>query len=99
MSNKDRGKVHSVKDSINEYLDKYALRESYNLSEIKSLWAGVMGQTVAKRTTNFFFRDQKLIVQIESAALKHQLHMNRTNIREKLNQAIGKEYIAEVVIL
>ncbi|MEQ8360701.1 MAG: DUF721 domain-containing protein [Cytophagales bacterium] len=99
MSDRERGKVHSVKESIGEFLDKYALRESYNLSEIKTLWTGVMGQTVAKRTSNFFFRDQKLMVQIDSAALKHQLHMNRSNIREKLNKAIGKEYIAEVVIL
>ncbi len=99
MSDKERGKVHSVKESIDAFLDKYALRESYNLSEIKTIWAGVMGQTVAKRTRNFFFRDQKLMVQIDSAALKHQLHMNRGNIREQLNKAIGKEYIAEVVIL
>ncbi len=99
MSDKGRGKVHSVKDSIEEFLDKYALRDSYNLSEIKTLWSGVMGQTVAKRTTNFFLRDRKLMVQIESASLKHQLHMNRTSIKEKLNDAIGKEYLLEVVIL
>lgn len=99
MSGKDRGKIHSLKESIDEFLDKYALRESYNLNEIKSLWTGIMGQTVAKRTTNMFFKDGKLMIQIESAALKHQLHMERSKICKKLNSAIGKEYIKEVLFL
>jgi hypothetical protein len=95
----ERGKTVSVKDSIEEYLDKYALREKFNLSEIKSIWAGAMGQTIAKRTEKMFYRDGKLLIKIESAALKHQLHMERTKIKERLNEVIGKQYVSEVVFL
>lgn len=95
----ERGKTISVKDSIEEYLDKYALREKFNLSEIKTIWMGTMGQTIAKRTEKMFLREGKLLIKIESAALKHQLHMERTKIKDRLNEAIGKEYITEVVFL
>ena len=99
MSDKKKNDPHSLKDSIEEFLDKYQLRQSYNLREIKSLWAGLMGQTIAKRTRDIYFRDDKLMVIIESAALKHQLHMQRTKICKNLNQAMGSEYVKEVVIL
>ncbi len=99
MSSKSRGKTVSIKESVEEYLDTYALRESFNLNEIKTLWVGIMGQTVAKRTINLFYKDQKLLVKIESGPLKHQLHMNRIQIKDKLNDAIGKDYIAEIVFL
>jgi predicted nucleic acid-binding Zn ribbon protein len=99
MSNRERGKTVSVKDSIEEYLDKYALRESFNLSEIKTLWVATMGNTIAKRTTDIFFKDQKLMVKIESGPLKHQLHMQRTQLKDKLNEAIGKAYVREIIFL
>lgn len=99
MSDREKDHMHTLKDSINEFLDKYALRESYNLSEIKSVWMELMGKTIASRTKDIFFRDQKLMVIIESAALKHQLHMERGKIRDKLNEALNNEYIKEVVIL
>jgi predicted nucleic acid-binding Zn ribbon protein len=99
MSSRERGKTKSIKDSVDEFLDKFKLREGYTLNEIKIIWNSTMGQTISKRTTEIFYKDQKVFVKIESAALKHQLHMQRTELRDKLNKEIGSDLIKDLIFL
>lgn len=99
MAKKERGKVTSLKESLDEFLDVYKLKSGYNLSLIKAVWNEKMGQTIVKRTKQIYFKDSKLMVKIDSAPLKHQLHIERNKIKENLNKSLGAEVIEDVIFL
>lgn len=99
MSDKERGKTQSISESVEAFLKRYRLKDDFNLNEIKLLWNEQMGQTISKRTEKMYFKDQKLFVEITSASLKHQLHMQRTKIKDDLNTLIGTKLITDIIFL
>ena len=99
MSNKERGKTQSISESVEDFLKRYRLKDDFNLNEIKLLWNQNMGQTISKRTEKMYFKNEKLFVEITSPSLKHQLHMQRSKIKDDLNKLIGAPLITDIVFL
>jgi hypothetical protein len=58
-----------------------------------------MGNTVSKRTTNLFFREKKLIVELNSAPLKQELTLSKSKIIELFAKEVGPGIVEEVVFL
>ena len=58
----------------------------------------MMGKAVANRTKDIFIRDRKLFIRLESAVIKNELLMMRSNIIEKMNERAGSSIIDEIII-
>ncbi len=87
---------HSLGDAIAMLLKTYQLEEKYNNAKIVHLWPSVVGEMIAKYTTDLYVQKKTLFVYLDSAALRHELSFSREKIIQKLNQAIGKEVIANI---
>ncbi|MCH8546341.1 MAG: DUF721 domain-containing protein [Cryomorphaceae bacterium] len=61
-------------------------------------WDEVMGPAVAKRTESIILQGRKLVINIDSAPLKHELTMQRNRIIELLREHTGKDMVDIVVI-
>ena len=61
-------------------------------------WDDVVGETVARYTREKFIKNQTLMVKIDHPALKADLNMMRTSLKDRLNIAVGAQVIADVRI-
>ena len=87
-----------LKDVLKEMVETYRLRSKLNQTKIKSLWAELMGPSIARHTTDIKIRGKKLYVSINSSSLKQELSMGKDKILNIINEQLGEEYIKEVVI-
>ncbi|MEN7550282.1 DUF721 domain-containing protein [Rapidithrix thailandica] len=88
-----------IKSAIQKLLKVYRLEKRYKNAVIINSWAEVMGNTVAKRTTNLFIKDKTLFVKINSAPLKSELNMSKTKIVQLLNQHVKEKVLEDIIFL
>jgi|SRR5690554_4429413 len=98
MSKRREDDLH-IKDAIHQLLDTYKIRRKYDETSLISAWPQLIGPAIANRTKKIYIRDGKLFVQVESAVVKHELTLMRSQILHRLNEYVGHEVIDDVVIL
>ena len=59
-------------------------------------WDNVVGETIAKYTTEKYIRNQDLCVHIEKPALISEVGMMKTELIRKLNNAIVSQVIRDI---
>lgn len=89
----------ALKDAINQMYDTFNLKRRVDEGTIIAHWEKIMGATVAKRTKNLFFREKKLIVELNSAPLKQELSLSKPKIIELFAKEVGVGIVEEVVFL
>lgn len=94
-----RESVTPLKAAIEEFLDRYRLRDGLGQTRVVAAWEKVVGKTVARHTGDLQIRHRVLYVKVDSAALRNELVFARTKIMAKLNQAAGLQVIDEIRFL
>ena len=97
MSDKHNNEV-TLKEALKAMIEHYRLKGKLNQNRIKSLWAQLMGPSIAGYTKEIRVYKNKLYITIESAALRQELSYGRKKIKKMLNEELGEEYIEEVII-
>ena len=59
-------------------------------------WDNVVGEMIAKYTTEKYIRNQDLCVHIENPALRSEVGMMKTELIRKLNNAVGSQVIRDI---
>ena len=88
-----------IKEAIEQMLKVYKLRRKFDETSLVVAWPEMMGKAIANRTKDIFIRDRKMFIRIESAVIKNELVMMRSNIIEKLNERAGSSVIDEIIFL
>lgn len=89
----------SLKDALNQMYETYNLKRKVDEGTIISYWEKIMGKPVATRTTKLFFRDKKLIVELNSAPLKQELILSKAKILELFAKEVGVGVVEDVAFL
>ncbi len=66
--------------------------------EIEAIWESLMGKTIAKYTDSIKIINRTLIITTNVAPLKQELNFQKEAIKLRVNEALKKEEIKEVVI-
>ena len=87
---------------MSELLQVFVQDRRYKLhlfeKKIEQGWKEMMGPWIYRETRAIHIKRDTLIIEIEAAALKQELHFAREKIREKVNEILGEEYIQQVII-
>lgn len=94
-----RGEDINIKQAIDQLLDQYKIRKKFDETAIVAAWPEVMGTAIANRTQNVYVRDRRLYVKIESAVVKNELVLMRSQILARLNEHVGQVLVDDLVIL
>ncbi len=86
-------------EAFEQLLRVYELEDGYLKVKVVAAWHELFGPVVSKRTKEVFYKDRKLFVRIQSAALKKELSMSKSNIIGLINAKVEKVAITEVVFL
>jgi predicted nucleic acid-binding Zn ribbon protein len=87
-----------LKEVLEEMLRHYRLKGKYQQAKIRSHWGTLMGPMIEKYTRGLQVHRRRLIVEVDSAALRQELSMSREKIRDLMNEALGEEYLRDVLI-
>ena len=87
-----------IKQLIDKLLRAYGYQDQLDEIELLNLYKEAVGVMYMKHTKNIYFRDKKLFVKLDSAALKQELQYSKEAIMYKLNQRMGKRIVQEIVV-
>ena len=88
--------VGSILSSILEANPK--LQDGFCKYRIKSLWKDISGEYVAGATEDITFYDRKMIVKVKSSIIRNEMMLIRSQLVYRINQAVGKNIIDELII-
>lgn len=91
-----RSKAEQVGDIVRLFMRQEGLETPYNQYRLVNSWEEVMGEGIARFTSEKFIKNQTLFVKITSPVVKNDLMMVRSSIVKKLNDAVGCQVISEI---
>ena len=91
-----KSKTENLNQLIHLFLREQGLETPYNEYKLVSAWPEVVGQTISSYTGNIFIKNQILHVEIKSPALRQELLMRRTVLKDRLNQHVGAQVITDI---
>ena len=94
-----RRDTEAIVDAIRVFLRSEGLETPYNQYRLISAWPAVMGNTIAKYTSEIYIKNQTLYVRLTSPALRNDLNMQRKNIVNKLNKHINALVISDIMFI
>ncbi|MCB0642161.1 MAG: DUF721 domain-containing protein [Phaeodactylibacter sp.] len=88
----------SLKEVLHKLVEHYRWKGRLNQERIRAVWQERMGRTINDYTTDIRVFGQKLYISISSASLRQELSMEKSKIRDMMNEALGEAFLQEVII-
>jgi len=88
----------SMRDAIQKFLDQSRIKGDIQALQIEDVWSEIMGKTVARYTDKLQIIGDRLIITTQVAPLRHELIYQKEKIRQRVNEALGKNVIKEIVV-
>ena len=82
----------NIKDAVDQLLDVYKLRRKFDETALIAAWPEIIGRGIASRT-------KQLFINVESAVIKNELFLIKSQIISRLNEHVGQEVIEDLVII
>ena len=93
-----RRDVKNLADVINLCLRQNGLETPLNQHRIIDAWEKVVGPVISAYTKEKFIKNQTLFVKISNPALRGDLSMMKSQLVQRLNNAVGSMVIADIRI-
>lgn len=88
----------SLGDALKAFIQKSRLKQGIRAVQIETIWEQLMGKTIAKYTEKIQIVNTTLFIRTSVGPLKQELHYQKQQIIERVNEAMGEKLITEVVI-
>lgn len=85
-----------IKEVFGDFMKKLRMEDKLLEIELTENWEEIAGSLVARHTTELSFRNEKIILRLDSAPLKQELTYNKSALIDKINRSIGRKAIKEL---
>lgn len=85
-------------DAINQLFKQENLDVKISQFTIKNSWKDIVGELIAKNTTEISFHNKTIFVGLNSAALKHELSFQKEMIVNSINKFCGYKLVDTLII-
>lgn len=92
-----RTNAQSVGDIINQVLRQERLDVRLDEQRALAMWPQLVGPGINRYTTARSVKDGVLTFTISSAPLRNQLMLSRSSLITRINEALGREVIKEII--
>lgn len=89
---------YSMSDAIEKFLEQSRIRGSIQALQIGDVWEDIMGKTIARYTEEIKIINDTLFITTHVAPLKQELIFQKEKIKLRVNEALGKNVIHDVLI-
>jgi uncharacterized 2Fe-2S/4Fe-4S cluster protein (DUF4445 family) len=87
-----------IGEVLQQMVRAFKLKDDLTKVTIENVWEAQMGKMITTYTRSLTLKNRVLYVVIESASLRSELHIGRDKIRQRLNEAIGEDFLSEVIV-
>ena len=88
-----------LQNVVNDFIDQTGLRKKFQEQEILLSFKEIMGPFLMKKVKKSYVKNQKLFLQLSSAAFKQELVLQKTVLLWQLNSKIGSNYLTDLVLI
>ena len=92
-----RTEAKSVGEIINELLVQENLDVALDEHRASALWPQIVGDGINRYTIRRYVKNGVMTVYLSSASLKAELMLNRQTLIQRINEALGREIIREII--
>lgn len=92
-----RTEAQQVGDIINNFLREEHLEGKFDEQRALVLWGEVVGPGINRYTVRRYVQGGVMHVTISSAPLRNEMMLSRSVLIERINKAIGRDVIKEIV--
>lgn len=89
---------YSIGEALQKFLDESRIKGSIQALQIEDVWEEIMGKTIAKYTDSIGIINDTLFITTHVAPLKQELIFQKEKIKLRVNEALGKNVIKEIII-
>jgi hypothetical protein len=89
---------YSIGDAIQKFLEQSRIKGSIQALQIGDVWGDIMGKTVARYTEDIRIINDTLFITTHVAPLKQELIFQKEKIKLRVNEALGKNVIKEIIV-
>jgi len=93
-----REQVKPIKDLLPLFIREMGLESGLEQVRVSALWDELLGPSIASTTKQKRLKEGKLYVQLHSSVVRNHLFTERNNIIMKLNKAMGKTLITDLIL-
>ena len=92
-----RTEARNIGQIINDLLKKENLDVALDEHRACALWPQIVGDGINRYTIQRYVKDGVMTVHLSSASLKGELMLNRATIIARINEALGRDIISEII--
>ena len=92
-----RTEAKNIGQIINEVLQKEHLDVALDEHRASALWPQIVGDGINRYTIKRYVKDGLMTVHLSSASLANELMLNRATVIQRINEALGREIIHEII--
>ena len=89
---------YSIGDALDKFLEQSRIKGSIQALQIGDVWEDIMGKTIARYTEEIKIINDTLFITTHVAPLKQELIFQKEKIKLRVNEALGKKVIKEIVV-
>lgn len=90
--------TESLGEVIRQFFEENPfIRRKLAESRVISGWGKILGASVSSYTTNIYFKNNILYVQLSSSVLRAELMMNKERIIQNLNIHVSMDVVQDIV--
>jgi hypothetical protein len=89
---------YSISQALQKFLEGSRIKGGIQALQIEDVWEDIVGKTVARYTDKLQIIGDKLIITTSVAPLKHELLYQKEKIKQRVNEALGRKVIADVIV-
>ena len=93
-----REQAKSIKELLPLFIQEMGLESGLREARLSALWDELLGPAVASATRQKQLREDKFYVRLNSSVVRNYLFMERKSIVMKINQAMGKTTITDLIL-
>lgn len=91
-----RRKVQSMQTLLPDFLRRQGLESPLRQRRLLTSWDDVVGEPIARYTSERFIKNQTLFVKVNNPALRADLSMGRSILLKSLNECAGAQVIVDI---
>ena len=92
-----RTEAKNIGQIINDLLKKENLDVALDEHRASALWPQIVGDGINRYTIRRDVKDGVMTVYLSSAPLANELMLNRDRIIQRINEALGRDIIREII--
>ncbi len=88
----------SIGEALQQFLKANNIDKKLHQADIIGKWETLVGKLFAKHTKQVYFMGSKLVVELDSPALRNELNMQRNTLIAKINELADAVVVTEIIL-